>query len=78
MLRGEAKREYQKAYMARRREAERAQKAARPKTKRCSHCDKPAAKDRIVVGDGVVNICEACVDEAVKLIVRERRSLSSP
>jgi formylmethanofuran dehydrogenase subunit E len=64
---------YQKAYMAKRRATARAERAARPKSKRCSHCDKPAAKDRIVVGDGVANICEVCWARAGKLIAGQRQ-----
>ena len=65
-LTGQAKADYQREYMRRRRH----DWAANPM---CSFCDEPGSPDRLLVGDNEdCTICEACVTLAVAGIAKVR------
>jgi ClpX C4-type zinc finger len=88
-LRGEAKKLYQRDYMRRRRAGvlpvqrplPPASVSPKPEPKRspgrwrCSFCDEPASKQRILIaGERHASICESCVAEAATLIAAQRVS----
>jgi len=60
-LSGQAKSEYQREYMRRKRNGAQ----AKPSVVTCSFCDEPGSADRLLVGDDSTLICEACVSLAV-------------
>jgi hypothetical protein len=90
MLKGQAKRDYQRDYMReymRRRRAGLATAKPRPpkpppqpkaeppkRVLKCWFCDEPQSSERILVGDGMMHICEVCVGEAVALIAARKKA----
>jgi hypothetical protein len=64
-LSGQAKAEYQREYMSRRRRAE----ASQP---RCNFCGELGGNDRLLVGDQDCVICEQCITLAVARIADVR------
>ena len=70
-LTGQAKADYQREYMRRRRNG-----AAKPSAVVCSFCDEPGSPDRLLVGDQDTIICEACVSLAVRLRPRKLLAFS--
>jgi ClpX C4-type zinc finger len=85
-LQGEAKKDYQRDYMRRRRAGlltPRRPKAAPPPVKpapekpkpHCWFCGETASDERFLIGKGHpqdVHICESCVAEATALIAKQR------
>jgi hypothetical protein len=65
-LSGQAKAEYQRTYMRRRRGAEASQRG-------CNFCCEPGSNDRLLVGDQDCVICEQCVALATARIAEARR-----
>jgi hypothetical protein len=61
-LSGQAKTDYQRDYMRRKRNV-----------RTCSFCDEPRSDDRLLVGDDACCICEQCIVLAATRI-REARS----
>jgi hypothetical protein len=73
-LQGEAKKDYQREYMRRRR-AGLPTRASKPKGKCCSLCGQPPSRERIVIASGRgIRICECCVAEASALIAAQHAS----
>ena len=64
-LSGQAKAEYQRTYMRRRRCAE----ASQP---RCDFCGEPGSAERLLVGDRDCVICEDCITLAAARIAEAR------
>jgi hypothetical protein len=64
-LTGQAKAEYQRTYMRRRRSAEVAQPS-------CSFCGEPGSSERLLVGDQDCTICEECIALATVRIAEAR------
>ena len=64
-LAGQAKAEYQRDYMRRKR----SRRAANPK---CSFCGEAWSSDRLLVGDEDAIICEQCITFAVAVIAKVR------
>ena len=64
-LAGQAKAEYQRDYMRRKRN----RRAAKPM---CSFCGKEWSSDRLLVGDEDAIICEQCATLAVAVIAKVR------
>jgi hypothetical protein len=67
-LNGQAKAEYQREYMRRKRNGSQ----AKPSVPRCSFCDQPGSPDRLLVGDEAAIICEDCITLAVARIAEAR------
>ena len=67
-LSGQAKSEYQREYMRRKRNGAQ----AKPSVVTCSFCDEPGSADRLLVGDDSTIICKACVSLAVASIPEAR------
>jgi hypothetical protein len=69
-LSGQAKAEYQREYMRRKRNAA----TAKPSVTECSFCNEAGGVDRLLVSDhdGAVFICEACIAMAVDSIAGAR------
>jgi hypothetical protein len=64
-LSGQAKVDYQREFMRRKRNGS----AAKP---RCSFCDEPGSAERLLVGDQDHIICEDCITLAVARIAEAR------
>jgi hypothetical protein len=65
-LTGQAKVDYQRHYMRRKRNGSQAKPSV------CSFCDETGSNDRLLVGDGCAIICEACITLAVARIAEAR------
>jgi ribosomal protein L37AE/L43A len=65
-LTGQAKAEYQREYMRRKRNGS----AAKPS---CSFCDEPGSAERLLVGDSDCVICEQCIALATARVAEARR-----
>lgn len=66
VLSGQAKGEYQRDYMRRKRDA------AKPSVPTCSFCGEAGSSDRLLMGDADAIICEACITLAVARIAHAR------
>jgi hypothetical protein len=76
-LKGQAKTDYMRKYMRRRRSGQ--PKPPPPRARiRCLFCAEAPASDRIMIGDGVSHICESCIAEAVKTVAAERDRRREP
>jgi ClpX C4-type zinc finger len=84
MLKGQAKTDYMREYMRRRRAGQATAKPPKPPkpkpapppppAKTCWFCHAPRSSERMLVGNDGIYICETCVAEAVAVIADAKRA----
>jgi hypothetical protein len=72
MLKGEARRNYMRAYMRRRRAGLPTKTTTRLGRPYCSLCWNPPSRDRILISAGQIMLCEVCISRCAKLVAAQR------